>query len=77
MPGKRSKDTKQPDAPDAARVAAMVAESRIVVFDGLPIRPSLDRGLSEIRDIMKREGLIFCLLLQDDKIYFLPGGKQE
>jgi len=66
MPSKRSKDNKQPDAP-----------SRIVMFDGLPIRPSLDRGLSEIRDIMKREGLIFCLLLQDDKIYFLPGGKQE
>ena len=77
MPGrKRSKDN-QPVGAESAEVATMVTENRFVVFDGLPIPPSLDRGLSEIRDIMKREGLIFCLMLQDDKIYFLPGGKQQ
>jgi hypothetical protein len=41
--------------------------------DSLPLTPRLDSALSEIRNIMKREGLRLCFLESDDKIHFIVG----
>ena len=37
----------------------------------LPMHPDLDIALSEIRNIMKREGLFLCCLGSDGRIYFV------
>jgi hypothetical protein len=77
MVATRKPKDKQPDGQDSAgRAPTMVTESRFIMFEGLPFSPRLEKGLSEIRAIMKREGLIFCLLRSDDKIYFIPGGNE-
>ena len=51
------------------------SEPRFVVFEDFPFSPRLEGALSEIRNIMKREKLMLCLLQSDDRIYFIHGGK--
>ncbi len=80
MPSKRSKNNKQPDAPESGYDHFNPGSTYVAGtnFNVLWDRPSLDRALSEIRNIMKREGLIFCMVLQgDDKIYYHLGDNQQ
>jgi len=77
MVATRKPKDKQPDGQDSAgRASTMVTESRIM-FECLPISLRLERGLSEIRDIMKRENLCVCILKSDDRIFFIPGDNPQ
>ena len=79
MPSKKSKESKAPDGVDTTGYDHFNPGTPYTAgtnFNVLWDRPSLDRGLSEIRDIMKREGLTLCLILDDKIYYILPGGNQ-
>jgi len=78
MVATRKPKDKQPDGQESSsgRASTMVTESRIM-FESLPISLRLERGLSEIRDIMKRENLSVCILKSDDRIFFIPGDNPQ
>ena len=59
---------------DVSKVSSMTTETHVMLFKDMPISSRLELALSQIRDIMEREGLELCFLRADRKIFFINQG---